>query len=132
MWITLATMHHIFRDKTYLQTAKIMTSMITLIFLITFHSHRCFQTHIYSLHSFLRYIINTTIVKSFTENFTMTTMETAEYWPMACKYTIWNTAITSLQFWAEDLEPISLGIASECIYTTFFWTPTSHTLCQLS
>ena len=58
-------------------------------------------------------------------------METAEYWLMACKYGIWNTAITSLQFWAEDLDPIALGIASECVYTTFFWTPTSHTLCQL-
>ena len=59
-------------------------------------------------------------------------METAEYWPMACKYAIWNATITSLQFWAEDLDPITLSIASECIYTTFFWTPTSHTLCQLS
>ena len=59
-------------------------------------------------------------------------METAEYWLMACEYTIWNAAITSLQFWAEDPDPITLGIASECIYTTFFWTPTSHTLHQLS
>ena len=59
-------------------------------------------------------------------------METAEYWLMAREYTIWNATITSLQFWAEDLTPITLGIASECIYTTFFWTPTSHTLCQLS
>ena len=59
-------------------------------------------------------------------------METAEYWPMACKYAIWNAAIASLQFWAEDLDLITLGIASEHVYTTFFWTPTSHTLCQLS
>ena len=59
-------------------------------------------------------------------------METAEYWLMACKYAIWNTTIASLQFWAEDHDPITLGIASECIYTTFFWTSTSHTLCQLS
>ena len=59
-------------------------------------------------------------------------METAEYWPMACQYGIWNAAIASLQFWAEDLDPITLGIASEHVYTTFFWTPTSHTLCQLS
>ena len=51
---------------------------------------------------------------------------------MACKYAIWNTAIASLQFWAEDLDPITPAIASECIYTTFFWTPTSHTLHQLS
>ena len=59
-------------------------------------------------------------------------METAEYWLMACKYGIWNVTITSLQFWAEDLDPITLGIASECVYTTFFWTPTRHTLHQLS
>ena len=59
-------------------------------------------------------------------------METAEYWLMACKYTIWNATITSLQFWAEDLDRVTVGIAWECIYTTFFWTPTSHTLCQLS
>ena len=59
-------------------------------------------------------------------------METAEYWLMAHEYAIWNAAIASLQFWAEDLGLITLGIASECIYTTFFWTPTSHTLCQLS
>ena len=59
-------------------------------------------------------------------------METSEYWPMACEYSIWNATITSLQFWAEDLDLITLSIASECIYTTFFWTPTSHTLHQLS
>ena len=59
-------------------------------------------------------------------------METAEYWPMAREYGIWNAAIASLQFWAEDHNPITLGIASEHVYTTFFWTPTSHTLRQLS
>ena len=58
-------------------------------------------------------------------------METVEYWPMAREYGIWNAAIASLQFWAEDPDPITLGIASECVYTTFFWTPTSHTLQQL-
>ena len=44
---------------------------------------------------------------------------------------MWICHFASLQFWAEDLDPITLGIASKCIYTTFFWTPTSHTLCQL-
>ena len=59
-------------------------------------------------------------------------METEEYWLMAREYGIWNAAIASLQFWAEDLDPVTLGKASECIYYHFFWTPTSHTLCQLS
>ena len=40
--------------------------------------------------------------------------------------------LSPLQFWAEDLDPITLGIASERVYTHFFWTSTSHTLCQLS
>ena len=59
-------------------------------------------------------------------------MDTTEYWLMAQEYCIWNATITSLQFWAEDLNPITLCIASEHVYTTFFWTSTSHTLCQLS
>ena len=58
-------------------------------------------------------------------------METAEYWPMVHEYAIWNASIASLQFWAVDPNPVFLGIASECIYTTFFWTNNSHTLCQL-
>ena len=59
-------------------------------------------------------------------------METAEYWPMAQEYGIWNATIASLQFWAEDLNPVTLGTASECVYNYFFWTSTSHTLCKLS
>ena len=35
-------------------------------------------------------------------------------------------------FGQKTLIQLPSGIASECIYTTFFWTPTSHTLCQLS
>ena len=37
-----------------------------------------------------------------------------------------------LQFWAEDPQPSHLGVASESVYNHFFWTSTSHTLCQLS
>ena len=59
-------------------------------------------------------------------------METAEYWPMTREYGIWNATIASLQFWAEDLDPVTLGVASERVYNHFFWTSTSHTLCQLS
>ena len=42
-----------------------------------------------------------------------------------------NAAIASLQFWTEDLVPVTLGEASECVYQYFFWTPVSHTLHQL-
>ena len=41
-------------------------------------------------------------------------------------------AIASLQFWTEDLNPVTLGRATESIYTTFFYTSTSHILCQQS
>ena len=59
-------------------------------------------------------------------------MEMEEHWSMAWEYGIWKAAIASLQFWAEDLDPVTLGEASEHVYYHFFWTPTSHTLCQLS
>ena len=59
-------------------------------------------------------------------------MDTADYWPKTQEYSIWNAAITLLQFWTEDLDPVTLGIATECVYTTFFYTSTSQTLCQQS
>ena len=59
-------------------------------------------------------------------------MDTADYWLMAREYSIWNAAIASLHFWTEDLNPVTLGRATECVYTTFFYSPMSHTLCQQS
>ena len=81
-----------------------------------------------SLTSFSQHVFNTTTPLEFSRIFITTSMETTEYWPMAREYGIWNATITSLQFWAEDLDLITLGVASEHVYTTFFWTPTSHTL----
>ena len=59
-------------------------------------------------------------------------METADYWPMTQSYSFWNATIASLQFWTEDLKPVTFGIASEYVYTTFFYTSTSQTLHQQS
>ena len=59
-------------------------------------------------------------------------MNTPDYWPMARVYSIWNATIASLQFWTEDLDPVTLGRATECVYTTFFYSPSSQTLCQQS
>ena len=64
--------------------------------------------------------------------FTATTMDAADYWLMAREDSIRNAAILSLQFWTEELDPITLGIATEHGHTTFFYTSTSHTLCQQS
>ena len=59
---------------------------------------------------------------------TTISMNTADYWPMAREYSIWNAAIASFQFWTEDLDPVTLGRAAECVYTTFFYSPSSHAL----
>ena len=59
-------------------------------------------------------------------------MDTADYWLMAREYSIWNTAIASLQSWTADLDPVTLGRATQQVYTTFFYSLSSHTLCQHS
>ena len=79
--------------------------------------------------------INITIIR-FYSNFillhTATTLsiDAADYWPMAREYSIWNATIASLQFWTADLDPVTLGRATEHVYTTFFYSPSSHTLHQ--
>ena len=59
-------------------------------------------------------------------------MDAADYWLMAREYSIWNAAIASLQFWTADLDPVTLGRATDQVYTTFFHISSSHTLCQQS
>ena len=59
-------------------------------------------------------------------------MDAADYWPMVREYSIWNTAIDSLQFWTADLDPVTLGRATQQVYTTFFYSSSSHTLHQQS
>ena len=77
--------------------------------------------------------INITIIR-FCRNFiplhtaTTCSRDATDYWPMAREYSIWNTTIASLQFWTEDLDPVTLGKATEHVYTTFFYSPSSHTL----
>ena len=51
---------------------------------------------------------------------------------MAREYSIWNATIASLQFWTEDLDPVTLGRATEHVYTTLLYSPSSHTLHQQS
>ena len=51
---------------------------------------------------------------------------------MAREYLIWNATIDSLQFWTADLNPVTLSIATEEVYSTFFYSTSSHTLCQQS
>ena len=55
-------------------------------------------------------------------------MDAADYWPMTREYSIWNAAIASLQFWTADLDPVTLGRATEQVYDTFSYSSSSHTL----
>ena len=73
--------------------------------------------------------INSTIL-----DFAVTTfnMNVTDYWPMARKYLIWNTAIASLQFWTADLDRITLSRAMEEVYSAFFYSTATHTLHQQS
>ena len=59
-------------------------------------------------------------------------MNVTDYWPMAREYSIWNTTIASLQFWTADLDPVTLGMATEEVYSAFFYSASTHTLCQQS
>ena len=63
---------------------------------------------------------------------TISSMDTADYWLMAREYSIWNATIASLQFWTEDLDPVTLGRATEHFYTIFFYSSMHNTLHQQS
>ena len=129
MWIELADMCHIFRDKTHLQTRN-TSSQWSPHFTSSYAIHTDAFKPVYIAYQFEN-AINTTIIRYY-RTFTTTTMGTADYRPMAQEYSIWNAAIASLQFWTEDLNPVTLGRATECVYMTFFYTFTSQTLCQQS
>ena len=57
-------------------------------------------------------------------------MNIADYWPMAREYSIWNATIVSLQFWTADLNPVTLSITTEEVYSTFFYSTSTYTLRQ--
>ena len=57
-------------------------------------------------------------------------MNIADYWLMAREYVIWNATIALLQFWPADLDPITLGIATEEGYLAFFYSTSTYTLSQ--
>ena len=43
----------------------------------------------------------------------ISSMDTTHYWPFAREYSIWSTAVTTLQFWMKDLKPHILSAAIE-------------------
>ena len=57
-------------------------------------------------------------------------MNVTDYWLMAREYSIWNTIAASFQFWTADLNPSTLGIATEEVYSALFYSTSTYTLCQ--
>ena len=47
------------------------------------------------------------------------TMDTSQNWTFAHEYSIWNAALTALQFWTADLELHVLSNAIEQVYSDF-------------
>ena len=59
-------------------------------------------------------------------------MNTADYWPMAREYSIWNATVAVLQFWTAYLKVHVLCSAIEQVYNVFFYSTSTHLLCQQS
>ena len=59
-------------------------------------------------------------------------MNITDYWPMAREYSIWNTTVAALQFWTADLEAYVLSSTIEQVYNAFFYSTSTHLLCQQS
>ena len=49
-------------------------------------------------------------------------MDASQYWLFACDYSIWNAAVTALQFWTADFEPHILSNAIDQVCTAFFYS----------
>ena len=55
-----------------------------------------------------------------------------DYWLLAREYSIWNAAVATLQFWTAELEAHVLSNTIEQVYNAFFYTTSTHLLCQQS
>ena len=59
-------------------------------------------------------------------------MDATDYWPFAQEYSIWNAAVTALQFWMADFNPLMLSITIERVYTAFFCSDCAQHLRNIS
>ena len=51
---------------------------------------------------------------------------------LAREYSVWNAAVTALQFWTVDLEAHILSSAINLVFNAFFYSTSTHMLCQQS
>ena len=61
-----------------------------------------------------------------------TIMNVTNYWPVAREYSIWNAIVAALQLWTADLEAHVLSTTTEQVYNAFFYSTSTHLLCQQS
>ena len=59
-------------------------------------------------------------------------MNVTNYWPIAREYSVWNATVAALQFWTADLKAHVLSNAIEQVYNAFFYSTSTHLLCQQS
>ena len=59
-------------------------------------------------------------------------MNVTDYWHMAREYSIWNATVAALQFWTADLKAHILSSTIDQVYNAFFYSTSTHLLCQQS
>ena len=59
-------------------------------------------------------------------------MNVIDYWPMARKYSVWNAAVAAFPFWTTDLKAYVLSSTIEQVNDAFFYSMSTHLLCQQS
>ena len=59
-------------------------------------------------------------------------MNGSDYWPMAREYSVWNATVAALQFWTADLKVYVLSSVIKQVYNAFFYSTSTHLLCQHS
>ena len=59
-------------------------------------------------------------------------MNVTDYWPIAWEYSVWNATVAALHFLTADLKAHVLSSAIEQVYNTFFYSTSTHLLCQQS
>ena len=51
---------------------------------------------------------------------------------MAREYSVWNTTVATLHFWTADLKVHVLSSTIEQVYDAYFYSTSTHLLCQQS
>ena len=59
-------------------------------------------------------------------------MNVTDYWPMAREYLVWNATVAALQIWTADLKAHILSSTIDQVYNAFFYSTSTHLLCQQS